>query len=75
VGLDVLLEILRALESLATEVTLVWLQRHVDADVRGDVISLDSRRAAATPLAGEIEIVCALAANMSLADVVVELFW
>lgn len=46
VSLDVLLEILGSLESLATEVALMRLQRDVDADVRGDVITLDGGNAA-----------------------------
>jgi len=71
-GLDVLLEILRALEGLAAKVALVRLERHVDADVRGDVVTLDSSSPALVPLAGEVQVVGALAANMLLADVVVE---
>ena len=39
--LDVLLEILRTLERLAAELTLVRLQRNVDTNVRGNVVSLD----------------------------------
>lgn len=68
--LDMLLEILRALERLATEIALVRLQGDVDANVRGDVITLDSGRTAVAPLAGEIQVVCALASNMALTDVV-----
>ena len=70
VGLDVLLKILRTLEGLAAEVALVWLQWHVNADVRGDVISLHGGGATATPLAGEIKIVGAFSANMAFADVI-----
>lgn len=40
-GLDVFLQVLRTLEGLAAELTLVRLQGHVDTDVRGDVVSLD----------------------------------
>jgi hypothetical protein len=68
-GLDMLLEILRALERLAAEVALVGLEGHMDADVRGDVVALDSGGAALVPLAGEVQVVGALAANMLLADV------
>lgn len=46
VSLDVLLEILRSFESLATEVALMRLQRDVDSDMRGDVITLDGGNAA-----------------------------
>lgn len=68
--LDVLLQILRPLERLATEITLVRLERHMHADVRRDVVALDRGRAALIPLARQVEVVCALAANMALADVV-----
>lgn len=67
--LDVLLEILRALEGLLAKVALVRLQGNVDADVRGDVVALDGRGAAVAPLALEVEVVCALAADMLVADV------
>ena len=63
-----LLEILWALERLAAEFTLVRFERDVDTYVRSDMISLDSRGAAASPLTGEIEVVGRLAANMALAD-------
>lgn len=68
--LDVLLEILRTLERLATEVAFVRLERDMNADVRGDVVSLDGGGAASTPLASQVEVVGALAADMALADVV-----
>lgn len=68
-GFDVLLQILRPFESLATEIALVRLQRHMHADVRGDVVSLDCRCATVSPLAGEVQVVGRLATNMSLADV------
>lgn len=70
--LDMLLEILRTLEGLAAEVALVGLQGHVDPDVRGDVIALDGGGPALVPLAGEVQVVGALAANVLLADVIVE---
>lgn len=69
-SLDVLLKILGALEGLATEVALVRLQRHVNTNVRGDVVTLHSRCSAVTPLAGQVEVVGALATNMALTDVV-----
>ena len=49
-GLDVLLEILGSFECLAAEVALVRLQRYVNTDVRSDVITFYSSRAAVTPL-------------------------
>ena len=69
-SLHILLEILRPLESLATEVAFVRLERNVDADVRGDVVTLHGGGAAGSPLAGEVEIVSALAADVALADMV-----
>lgn len=68
--LDVLLEILWPLERLAAEIALVRLQGHMNTDVRRDVVTLDSSRAALVPLARQVEVVGALAANMTLADVV-----
>ena len=65
-----LLEILRALECLATEVALMRLEWNMDADVGFDVVAFDGGGAAGTPLAGEVEVVGALAADMALADVV-----
>lgn len=44
--LDMLLEILRALERLAAELALVRLERDMDADVRSDVVALDGGGAA-----------------------------
>jgi hypothetical protein len=72
-GLDVLLQILRSLEGLATEVALVRLERDMDANMRRDVITLDSGRAACAPLAGQIEIVGAFATDMSFANVVLRI--
>jgi hypothetical protein len=65
----VLLQILRSFEALSTEVTLVRLERDVDADVRSDVITLHRCRAAGIPAAGKVQIVGALATNMALTDV------
>jgi hypothetical protein len=72
VSLDVLLEILGALERLATEVALMRLQRHVNADVRSNVITLDGGSAAVTPLARQIQVVGALAPNMAFAYVILQ---
>ena len=69
VGLDVLLQVLGPLEGLAAEVALVRLERDVDADVGGDVVALDGGGAAGTPQALQVEVVGALATDMSLADV------
>jgi hypothetical protein len=72
VSLDVLLEILWALECFATEVALVRLQGHMNANVRGDVVTLDGGGATCAPLTGEVEVVGALATDMTLADVVLD---
>jgi hypothetical protein len=69
VRLDVLLQILGALERLSTEVTFVRLQRDVDSNVGGDVVALDGRGPARIPSTGEVEVVGALSADMLLADV------
>ena len=69
-GLDMLLEILRALEGLATEVTLVRLQRHMNTDMRGDVVTLDSGSPARIPHARQVKVVGALATDMLVADMV-----
>lgn len=71
--LDVLLEILWPLERLAAEIALVRLQGHMHADVRRDVVTLDGGRAALVPLTSQVEVVGALATNMTLADVVLEI--
>ena len=66
------LQVLRTLERLSAEVAFVWLEWDVDTNVRGNVIAFHGGRAAGTPLTGEVEVVCALAADMAFADVVLE---
>jgi hypothetical protein len=70
--LDMLLQILRTLEALSTEVALVRLEWDVNADMRGDMVALDGRGAAHIPSAGQVQVVCALASDMALADMVIE---
>lgn len=48
----------------------MWLQGHVNADVRLHMVTLDGFCTTSAPLAGEIEIVGALAADMALANVI-----
>ena len=67
-GFDVLLQILRTLEGLATEVTFVRLQRDMDTDVRSNVVTLDGSSTAGCPLARQVEVVGALATNMLVTD-------
>jgi hypothetical protein len=69
-SLYMLLEILRPLERLSAEFALMRLERNMDADVRGDVVTLDSGSAATRPLTRQVEVVGALSAHMSLADVI-----
>ena len=67
-----LLEVLWPLEGFAAEVAFVRLEWHVNPDMRCYVVSLHGGRAAGTPLAGEVEVVCAFAPDMALADVVLQ---
>jgi len=69
-SLDMLLEILWTLEGLAAKVALVWLERNMYAHVRGDVVALHGGGSACAPLAGEVQVVCRLATDVALADVV-----
>lgn len=69
-GLDVFFQILGPLEGLATEVALVRLQGNMHTNVRGDVVTLDGGGVAVAPLASQVQVVGAFAANMALADVV-----
>jgi hypothetical protein len=70
--LDMLLQILRSLESLAAEIAFVRLQRDMDANVRRDMVALHGRRPAVAPLASEIQVVGALSANMPLTNVILQ---
>jgi hypothetical protein len=67
-GLDMFLEILWALESLATEFAFVGLERDVDSNMGGDVVAFDGGGSALAPLAGQVEVVSRLASDMALAD-------
>jgi hypothetical protein len=67
-SLDMFLEILGTLEGFATEFAFVWFQGDMNSNVRGDVVAFDGGGTAATPLAGEVEVVGALAAYVALAD-------
>lgn len=67
-----LLQILGTLEGFAAELALVGLKGHMDANMRRDVVALDGGGAARVPTAGEVQVVCALATDMALADVLVE---
>ena len=71
-SLDVLLEILGALERLATKVAFVRLQGNVNTNMRGDVITLDGGSTAVAPLACQVQIVGALAANVTFTNVILQ---
>ena len=64
------LEILRPLERLTTEVAFVWLEWNVNANMRGDVVAFYGGCPTCTPLAGKVEVVGALTANMAFADMI-----
>ena len=66
---DMLLEVLRTLEALATKVAFVRLQWDMNADVRGDVVAFDGRRMTISPRTHQVEVVRTLAADMTIADV------
>ena len=63
---DVLFQVLGALEGLATKLALVRLEWNMNTNVRRDVVALDSRGPARVPLTGQIQVVRALSAHMSL---------
>lgn len=64
----VLLQILRSLESFATEFTLVRLQGHMNPNVGSDMISFDRRGTTVAPLTSQIEVVSGFATNMLLTN-------
>jgi hypothetical protein len=72
VSLDVLLQVLGSLEALAAEIALVWLQGHMNADMRCNVVALDRSRPALIPLTGQVQVVGALSTNVFLADMLIE---
>ena len=65
-----LFQVLRPLERLAAEAAFMRLERDVNQDVRDDVVALGRGRVADIPLARQVQVVCALAADMPLAEVV-----
>ena len=69
---NMLLEVLRTLEALATEVALVRFQGYMDANVRGDVVAFDGRSMAISPRTHQVEVVRTLTADMTIADVFLE---
>ena len=72
--LDVLLQILRTLERFTAEVAFVRLERNVNSDMRCDVIALDGCCSTRVPTTGQVEVVCTLATDVFLADVLEKCF-
>lgn len=68
-SLDMLLQILGTLKSLATEIALVRLKRYMNADVGGDMITFYCCGVASAPLTGQVEVVGAFASNVTLTNV------
>ena len=67
--LNMLLQILRPLESFTAKIAFMRLQGNVYANVRGDVIAFNSCSATVAPMTHQIEVVRALPTNMPLANV------
>lgn len=69
-SLNMLLEVLGTLKRLATELASMRLQRHMDSNVRCDMIAFDNLNMAVGPRALQVEIVSALATNMFITDMI-----
>jgi hypothetical protein len=67
------LQVLRTLETLLALLAGVGLERDVDSDMASDVVSLGGLCGAGSPRAGEAEVVCALAADVLFAKMLVEI--
>lgn len=67
-SLDMLLQILRALEGLAAEIAFMRFQGHMNANMRRNVVAFDGRGSATAPLTSQIQIVRALTTDMTLAN-------
>ena len=67
---DMLLEVLRSLERLSAERAVMRFQRHMYSNMRRHMIAFLELDVAGIPCARQIEIVCALATDMLLAEVV-----
>ena len=67
-SLHMLLQILRTFEGLATELAPMWLQRHMDSNVRSDVVAFDHLNMAVAPCTLQVKIIGTLAPNVFIAD-------
>lgn len=72
--LDMFLQVLRTLESLATEITFVRLQGDMDTYVRGYMVTLDGGCSAGAPLTSKVQVVRALSTDMSFTYMVLVLW-
>ena len=70
VGLNMLFQVLRTFEGFATEFAAMRLQRNMDPNMRGDVITFDHMDPTGTPHALEVEVVGTFATDMCLADMI-----
>lgn len=66
---DMFLQILRTFECFAAELAFVRLERDMNSNVRGDVVTFDSCGSALTPSAGQVEVVGGFSTDMSFAHV------
>ena len=60
----VLLQILRTFEGLAAELASMRLQRHMDSDVRSDMVAFDHLNMAIAPCTLQIKVVGAFAPDV-----------
>lgn len=70
-GFHVFLQILRSFKVLLTKIAFVGLQRNMDSNVRGNVVTLYSYDTAIFPTAGEREVVCAFSTHMYFAKMII----
>ena len=68
VGLDMFLQVLRTLEGLPAKLATMRFERNVDTDVGRNMVPLDNRNVAVGPSTLQVEVVCALTADVVLAD-------
>lgn len=72
VRLDVFLQILWPFERLSTKLASMRFQWHMDTNMGGDVIPLNDLDLTIPPCTDKIEIVCTLATDVRLANVILQ---
>ena len=72
---DMFFQILWTFEALATEPACMRFERHMYANMRGNVIPFHGDCVAIIPCTGETQIIARFAADMCFADMIVESFW